>query len=224
MGKAKKQLTNERRARRLGTGEGIAAKPSKGGGGGIPGWAWLVAASVIVAAAIIGVALVARGGSSSSGATLLPCRKRTSLGQSIIFLNAPMGVLPLSRLMETPHSIYTDGIPFTPEVIQAAVQQNWKGLPTIAELAADHTALIRSAGLAESCILAGYSSGGVLAFEVAHQLQRDGIPVSAVLLFDADLHAAGWKRLRRWPGCCPRSPICGPCTAPGWRCSPTSCD
>lgn len=67
MGKAKKQLTNERRARRLGTGEGIAAKPAKGGGGGIPGWAWLVAASVIVAAAIIGVALVARGGSSSSG-------------------------------------------------------------------------------------------------------------------------------------------------------------
>jgi hypothetical protein len=65
MGKAKKQLTNERRARRLGTGEGIAAsRPT--GGGGIPGWAWLVAASVVAAAAIIGVALVARGGSSSS--------------------------------------------------------------------------------------------------------------------------------------------------------------
>lgn len=67
MGKAKKQLTNERRARRLGTGEGIAAKTPKGGG--IPGWAWLVAGSVVVAAAIIGVALVSRGGggTSSSG-------------------------------------------------------------------------------------------------------------------------------------------------------------
>ena len=65
MGKAKKQLTNERRARRLGTGEGIAAsRPT--GGGGIPGWAWLVAASGVAAAVIIGVALVARGGSSSS--------------------------------------------------------------------------------------------------------------------------------------------------------------
>jgi len=61
MGKAKKQLTNERRARRLGTGEGIAATRPKGGGG-IPAWAWLVAASVVAAAAIIGVALVARGG------------------------------------------------------------------------------------------------------------------------------------------------------------------
>jgi hypothetical protein len=65
MGKAKKQLTNERRARRLGTGEGIAATPANRGG--IPGWAWLVAASVIAAAVIIGVALVARGGGSSSG-------------------------------------------------------------------------------------------------------------------------------------------------------------
>jgi hypothetical protein len=65
MGKAKKQLTNERRARRLGTGEGIA--PTKPKGGGIPGWAWLVAGSVVLAAAIIGVAIVARGGGSGSG-------------------------------------------------------------------------------------------------------------------------------------------------------------
>jgi hypothetical protein len=66
MGKAKKQLTNERRARRLGTGEGIApTRPT--GGGGIPAWAWLVAASVVAAAAIIGVAIVARGGGSDSG-------------------------------------------------------------------------------------------------------------------------------------------------------------
>jgi hypothetical protein len=63
MGKAKKQLTNERRARRLGTGEGIAPAPAKAGG--IPGWAWLVAASVVAAAVIIGVALVVRGGGSS---------------------------------------------------------------------------------------------------------------------------------------------------------------
>lgn len=66
MGKAKKQLTNERRARRLGTGEGIAATRATGGGG-IPAWAWLVAASVVAAAVIIGVAIVARGGSSDGG-------------------------------------------------------------------------------------------------------------------------------------------------------------
>ncbi len=67
MGKAKKQLTNERRARRLGTGEGIARVERRQGG--IPGWAWRVAASVLVAAAIIGVAIVARGGGGSGGSS-----------------------------------------------------------------------------------------------------------------------------------------------------------
>ena len=65
MGKAKKQLTNERRARRLGTGEGLAPTRPKGGGG-VPGWAWLVAGSVVAAAVIIGVAIVARGGGGGS--------------------------------------------------------------------------------------------------------------------------------------------------------------
>jgi len=119
-------------------------------------------------------------------------------GQSIIFLNAPMGVLPLSRLMETSHSMYTDSIPFSPEILQAAAAKDWKALPDNAALAAPHTRHIEEAGIGKHCILAGYSSGGVLAFEVAHQLQRDGFPVDAVLLFDADIHAAGWVRFKRW--------------------------
>src|ERR1043165_829619 len=65
MGKAKKQLTNERRARRLGTGEGIApTKPKRGSG--MPGWAFMVSGAVLLAAVIIAAAfVVTRGGSSS---------------------------------------------------------------------------------------------------------------------------------------------------------------
>ena len=158
----------------------------------------LDATDLLDAPTIEGLALTLLSGNASEHSPKLVRLRRGTSGRSIIFLNAPMGVLPLSRMMETPHSIYSDGIPFSADAIQAAVLENWKGLPTIAELAAEHTALIRNAGLADSCILAGYSSGGVLAFEVAHQLQRHGIAVTAVLLFDADLHAAGWKRLKRW--------------------------
>ena len=64
MGKAKKQLTNERRARRLGTGAGIARVERRQG---IPGWAWLVAGSVLLAAAIIGAAIAFRGGGGGGG-------------------------------------------------------------------------------------------------------------------------------------------------------------
>ena len=58
MGKAKKQLTNERRAKRLGTGEGIAPTKAKGGGG-MPGWAFMVSGAVLLAAVIIAAAFVA---------------------------------------------------------------------------------------------------------------------------------------------------------------------
>lgn len=66
MGKAKKQLTNERRAKRLGTGEGIA--PSKGKSGGMPGWAFMVSGAVLLAAVIIAAAFVVTRGSSSASA------------------------------------------------------------------------------------------------------------------------------------------------------------
>lgn len=70
MGKAKKQLTNERRARRLGTGEGIAPTKPKGRGGGMPGWAFMVSGAVLLAAVIIAAAfVVTRGGSSSAAQT-----------------------------------------------------------------------------------------------------------------------------------------------------------
>jgi hypothetical protein len=65
MGKAKKQLTNERRARRLGTGEGIApTKPQSGGR--MPGWAFMVSGAILLAAVIVAAAfVVTRAGSSS---------------------------------------------------------------------------------------------------------------------------------------------------------------
>jgi hypothetical protein len=64
-----KQRTNENRARRLGTGEGISrdGKKPSGGGGGVPAWAWVVGAAVLVAAAAIVAAIVLTQNSGSSG-------------------------------------------------------------------------------------------------------------------------------------------------------------
>jgi hypothetical protein len=64
-----KQRTNENKARRLGTGEGISRKgrgPSSGGG--VPAWAWVVGGAILVAAiAVVAALVVTRGSSSSSG-------------------------------------------------------------------------------------------------------------------------------------------------------------
>jgi thioesterase domain-containing protein len=46
-------------------------------------------------------------------------------------------------------------------------------------------------------MLAGYSFGGVLAFEVAHQLQREGIPVELILMLDSWAATPPmWQKLR----------------------------
>jgi hypothetical protein len=74
--KSKKQVTNEKRARRLGSGEGIA--PARPKAGGIPAWAWLVSGSVLIAAVVIAAVLITRGGSSSGGQNAYCVQQRLS--------------------------------------------------------------------------------------------------------------------------------------------------
>jgi hypothetical protein len=64
MGKAKKELTNQRRAQRLGTGDGITRTSKKSGG--VPAWAYVVSGSVLLAAVIVAAAFVVTHKSSSS--------------------------------------------------------------------------------------------------------------------------------------------------------------
>ena len=71
MSKAQKQRTNQKRERRLGTGEGIAATRPKRQG--VPMWAWLVSGAVVLAAVIVAVAVVMVARGSSSGGQNASC-------------------------------------------------------------------------------------------------------------------------------------------------------
>ncbi len=71
MSKAQKQRTNQKRERRLGTGEGIAAARPKRQG--VPMWAWLVSGAVVLAAVIVAVAVVMVARGSSSGGQNASC-------------------------------------------------------------------------------------------------------------------------------------------------------
>jgi hypothetical protein len=66
-----KQVTNQKRASRLGTGEGIArdkrsTRSTGPSGGGIPKWVWAVVAVIVVALAGVGVGMAMSGGGSGS--------------------------------------------------------------------------------------------------------------------------------------------------------------
>ena len=69
MSQRQKQRTNENKARRLGTGEGISRKGrSPSSGGGVPAWAWVVGGAILVAAiAIVAAIVITQNGSSSGG-------------------------------------------------------------------------------------------------------------------------------------------------------------
>jgi thioesterase domain-containing protein len=65
------------------------------------------------------------------------------------------------------------------------------------DMAAPLTALIQSQLLSPPYVLVGYSFAGILAFEVAHQLQRNGIRVDAIVLLDTwRTGPSFWQKLR----------------------------
>ena len=59
-----------------------------------------------------------------------------------------------------------------------------RALPTIEELAAPFVAALSTHAQTSPFVLAGHSTMGMVAFEVAHQLQRLGAKVELVILLD----------------------------------------
>ena len=119
------------------------------------------------------------------------------LGPPIFFFSTPMEVFWLAKMAQQQQPSYISEAPFSSELIMASVRHNHAAFPSVSEMAAPHTAMILASGLSRPCVLAGYSDGGVLAFEVAHQLKRHGIPVEAVFLFDSNMMMPKWGRFRR---------------------------
>ena len=77
-------------------------------------------------------------------------------------------------------------------------------LPTMEQFVAPYVAAIHEHAGDSSCILAGYSFAGLMAFEAAHQICRQGGKVETLILLDApaqhpkDLmpHELAWRKLR----------------------------
>jgi amino acid adenylation domain-containing protein len=115
-------------------------------------------------------------------------------GRSIFFLDASMGQCQLAQLLDGGPASYATIVPLSAAVFRAAARNDTKNLPTVEELAAPHAALIQKQQPSGACILVGHSFGGLLAFEVAHQLQRQGRMVEMILLLDSWATTPAWWR------------------------------
>jgi thioesterase domain-containing protein len=75
----------------------------------------------------------------------------------------------------------------------------FSALPRMEDLAAEHAALIKSRQTTGPVVLAGHCFGGMLAFEVAQQLQSAGIQVEVVLLLDTWMTSpTSWWVKKAW--------------------------
>jgi amino acid adenylation domain-containing protein len=117
-------------------------------------------------------------------------------GPPIFFIWPPMELFGLVSMLKLKQPFYVSEVPRISEIFLASARHEHGILPTIAEMAAPHTSLIRNSGFSASCVLAGFSYGGVLAFEIAHQLRCHGMSVEAVFLFDSDMKMRNWEHFK----------------------------
>ncbi len=107
-------------------------------------------------------------------------------GPELFFLidEGSLGLLKLAHFLNKDLRLYASVVPIPETTLRAAAKKDLSALPRMEEWAAKHVALIRSRKITGPIRLAGHCFGGMLAFEVARQLQAAGVRVETVLLLD----------------------------------------
>ena len=89
-------------------------------------------------------------------------------------------------------------IPFQPQTIHAAASGCMEELPTLQEMAAEHVKEILQRHPTGPCTIGGYCAEGLLAVEVARQLESQGRRIDALILVDTMLIAGSARWRSRW--------------------------
>jgi amino acid adenylation domain-containing protein len=110
-----------------------------------------------------------------------------------------LGLFKLAHQLDKDQPLYASVVPLTESILKASAKKQMSALPSMEDWAAEHVALIRSRHPVGPILLAGHCFGGVLAFEVARQLQAAGVPVQAVLLLDTWMaRMTFWWEKKAW--------------------------
>jgi amino acid adenylation domain-containing protein len=110
----------------------------------------------------------------------------------LYFIGAGTDEAELAKLMGRDHAIFGTEVPLPLAWIKAAAEAKASALPNIEQLVAPHLAALSAHVGSSPCILAGHSFKGIIAVEVARQIQSRGGQVEAVILFDT------WARMPRF--------------------------
>jgi thioesterase domain-containing protein len=95
-----------------------------------------------------------------------------------------VGLFKLSHFMDKELRLYASVVPLPEPALRASAQKQFSAMPRMEDMAAAHVALIKSCQKTGPIVLVGYCIAGMIAFEVAQQLQTAGIRVEAVLMLN----------------------------------------
>ncbi len=115
-----------------------------------------------------------------------------SQGTPLYFIGAGPDESGLAKMMGQGQAVFGTEVPLPLAWIKAVTEAETSALPNIEQLVAPHVAALSAHVRSSSFMLAGHSFKGIIAVEVARQIQSQGGRVEAVLLFDT------WARLPRF--------------------------
>jgi amino acid adenylation domain-containing protein len=113
----------------------------------------------------------------------------------IYFMYAGPNEFRLAKLLGDSHQIFGIEVPIPSSWRDAVLANSTSGFPTMEALAAPYVAALRSHAQSSSCVLAGHSFAGIIAFEAAHQFQRQGGRVDMVMLLDTWATCPPWNEV-----------------------------
>jgi len=103
----------------------------------------------------------------------------------VYFIHAGPDEFRLAHWMGGSHSVFGIDVPW-PLAWRKAVSENRKSaFPSMDQLVAPYVAALSAHARSSSCVLAGHSFAGLIAFEAAHQFQKCGGKVEMVFLLDS---------------------------------------
>ncbi len=120
---------------------------------------------------------------------------------SVYLIHAGLDEFRLAQMMGDKYPIFAVEVPLPLAWRNAVAANQTDAFPTMEQLVAPYVTELSAHTGSSPCVLAGYSFAGRVAFEVAHQLQRQGGKVESVILFDTwaktpNPYHIAWQNLR----------------------------
>jgi thioesterase domain-containing protein len=108
-----------------------------------------------------------------------------NVGLPLYFIGDGPGEYKLSKLIGQSYSIFGIEVPWPVAWRSAAEKNDAPSMPSMEELVAPYTQLLREGAQSRPCVIAGYSLHGMMAFEAAHQFIKEGGKVEKLILLDS---------------------------------------